>query len=259
LAQFRFGINRYLRFSEETVRRDGLTPAAISAAAGAQGISWPGLGDHAGISRPTPAASPQRGRTGQPGAGTRARAAGSASKRQASSASAADTAGRASPDTRQRAAPRRVVADGRGTQPSELGQHASGRARNPRDYPCSGPRDIITVIIPAYVVGTGGNNYSPTKAHYDSKPGCRSCPTSSSSTSPGTYLRPVSTVSGTPTNYTRTTNTKPPPTPRKPAATHTTTELIGSHPRWLPGQRLAGHSDSLGRPRCGALKTRAPS
>jgi DNA-binding MarR family transcriptional regulator len=26
LAQFRFGINRYLRFSEETVRRDGLTP-----------------------------------------------------------------------------------------------------------------------------------------------------------------------------------------------------------------------------------------
>jgi hypothetical protein len=31
LAQFRFGINRYLRFSEETVRRDGLTqnPAAV--------------------------------------------------------------------------------------------------------------------------------------------------------------------------------------------------------------------------------------
>src|SRR3954468_381134 len=26
LAQFRFGIRRYLRFSEETVRRDGLTP-----------------------------------------------------------------------------------------------------------------------------------------------------------------------------------------------------------------------------------------
>src|SRR5437763_5578094 len=26
LAQFRFGIRRYLRFSEEAVRRDGLTP-----------------------------------------------------------------------------------------------------------------------------------------------------------------------------------------------------------------------------------------
>lgn len=26
LAQFRFGVRRYLRFSEETVRRDGLTP-----------------------------------------------------------------------------------------------------------------------------------------------------------------------------------------------------------------------------------------
>lgn len=66
---------------------------------------------------------------------------------------AADTAGRASPDTRQRAAPRRIVADGRGTHPSELGQHASRRARNPRDYLYSGPRDIITVIIPAYVAG----------------------------------------------------------------------------------------------------------
>ena len=38
LAQFRFGINRYLRFSEETVRRDGPDPAAISAAASAQGF-----------------------------------------------------------------------------------------------------------------------------------------------------------------------------------------------------------------------------
>ncbi|MFC7642088.1 hypothetical protein ACFQX6_14770 [Streptosporangium lutulentum] len=30
LARFRFGIRRYLRFSEETVRRDGLTPSSTS-------------------------------------------------------------------------------------------------------------------------------------------------------------------------------------------------------------------------------------
>jgi hypothetical protein len=131
LARFRFAINRYLRFSEETVRRDGPDPATISATAGAQGVPWPGLGDRAGVSRPATATSPQRGRTGQPSTEARARAADNASKRRAGGASATDTAGRASTDTRQRAAPRRVVADGHGTHPPDLGQHAGGRARYP--------------------------------------------------------------------------------------------------------------------------------
>lgn len=38
LARFRFGIRRYLRFSEQTVRSHRLTPAALSAATHIEGV-----------------------------------------------------------------------------------------------------------------------------------------------------------------------------------------------------------------------------
>ena len=48
LAQFRFGIRRYLRFSEETVRRDGLTPQQyqlLLALKGFPGRDWATVGE----------------------------------------------------------------------------------------------------------------------------------------------------------------------------------------------------------------------
>src|SRR3954469_5011573 len=48
LAQFRFGIRRYLRFSEETVRRHGLTPQQyqlLLALKGFPGPEWATVGE----------------------------------------------------------------------------------------------------------------------------------------------------------------------------------------------------------------------
>src|SRR5690242_21295374 len=48
LAQFRFGIRRYLRFSEETVRRHGLTPQQyqlLLALKGFTGRDWATVGE----------------------------------------------------------------------------------------------------------------------------------------------------------------------------------------------------------------------
>src|SRR4051812_19692595 len=76
LAQFRFGIRRYLRFSEETVRRDGLTPQQYQLLLALKGFPRAGLGHGARGGRPAPVAPPQRGRAGQPRPGRRSRRAG---------------------------------------------------------------------------------------------------------------------------------------------------------------------------------------
>ncbi len=78
LAQFRFGIRRYLRFSEEAVRRDGLTPQQHQLLLALKG--FPGR-NRARARRTAPAASSQRRRTGQPGPASGAHRAGSGPQR----------------------------------------------------------------------------------------------------------------------------------------------------------------------------------
>ncbi|MGH3467713.1 MAG: hypothetical protein ACRDQF_08300 [Thermocrispum sp.] len=55
LTEFRFGIRRYLRFSEETVRSHGLTPQHYQLFLALKGFPGREVGDDARAGRPAPA------------------------------------------------------------------------------------------------------------------------------------------------------------------------------------------------------------
>ena len=146
LAQFRFAIRRYLRFSEETVRDHGLAPQQYVLLLALKGFPRPRLGHRPRAGRPTAAPAPQRGRAGRPRAGAGVGRARHPPRRRTCGAGPPHRGRRSPPGPPQRATPRRAPTHGGRAPATALARHGRRRGSRPAPVRPRGARSAVRVL-----------------------------------------------------------------------------------------------------------------